>query len=178
MSNDTKINTTHRAQKSKVEILSMDECIARLKLYYGDLPVAKIMRKIGVPNSTYANWRKRGTVTSDQLVAGLINAGISLDWFFSPDKQLNYPTPSQLHLAETTKSDYQRASERTQVIKAVDAVEPLFGLFNLEKTEDNQALLIETYLAKRADHVTVSFAVKQVAKALASAQRKTKKPRS
>lgn len=178
MSNDTKINTTHRAHKSKVEILSMDECVARLRLYYGDLPLAKIMRKIGIPNSTYANWVKRGTVTSDQLVVGLINAGISLDWFFSPDKQLNYPTPSQLHIAEAMHSDYQRASERTQIIKAVEAVEPLFELFKLEKNEDNQELLVETYLARRSDHVTVSFAVKQVAKALASAQRRAKKPRT
>ncbi|WP_173919216.1 hypothetical protein [Pseudidiomarina piscicola] len=157
----------------------MDECIARLRLYFGDLPLAKMMRKLGIPNSTYANWRKRGTVTSDQLVVGLINAGISLDWFFSPNKQLNYPTPSQLHIAETVQSDYQRESEqRTQVIKAVEAVEPLFEMFKLRKTEENQALLVETYLAKRSDHVTVGFAVKQVAKALAHAQRSAKGPRN
>ncbi|WP_157981084.1 helix-turn-helix domain-containing protein [Pseudidiomarina insulisalsae] len=146
--------------------------MTRLKLYYGDQSLASLMRYLGIPTSTYSNWRKRGTVTYDHLVQGLIRAGISLDWFFAPQRQLDYPRPSQLHLAESNGGGYQRQQNDTnEVLAALAEVKPYLQRYQLSETQVNQSLLLQTYLAARADHVSVDFALDKVAQALRVCQK-------
>lgn len=166
MSNDTKINTTQGPQKSNVEMLNMDEVIARLKLYFGDESIASLMRRIGIPKSTYGNWRKRQTITYDHLVQGLLQAGISLDWFFAPRQQLNYPRPSELYLNEPIVLHYQPSSDTEEVLRATAEVKPFLQRYELPETPRNQQLLVDTYLASRADHIGIDFALNQIARAL------------
>lgn len=166
MSNDAKINTTQGPQKSNVEMLNMDEVIARLKLYFGNESTASLMRRLGIPKSTYGNWKKRRTISYDYLVQGLLQAGVSLDWFFAPRQQLNYPRPSELYLNEPIVLHYQPSSDTEEVLKATAEIKPFLQRYNLPETTRNQQLLVDTYLASRADHIGIDFALNQIALAL------------
>lgn len=166
MSNDAKTNTTQGPQKSNVEMLNMDEVIARLRLYFGDESIASLMRRLAIPKSTYGNWRKRDHITYDYLVQGLLHAGISLDWFFAPRQQLDYPRPSELHLAEPVMLHYEPSSDTQDVLHAMNEVKPILQRYGLADTPRNQQLLVDTYLASRADHIGIDFALNQIARAL------------
>ncbi|MBY6063456.1 hypothetical protein CWI80_02775 [Pseudidiomarina sediminum] len=176
MSNDDNLNSTHRQSKSNVEMLTMDEVVTRLRRYYGDQSVAALMRKLGIPTSTYGNWRKRGTVTYDHLVQGLIRCGISLDWFFAPDRHLDYPRPSQLYLSESENAAYQGEKQHTEVLTAAAEVRPFMAQYQVPETPENEALLVEVYLAARADHVNVDFALRKLAMVLGKAGKQKETP--
>ncbi|WP_126770979.1 helix-turn-helix domain-containing protein [Pseudidiomarina homiensis] len=166
MSNDTEINTTQGPQKSNVEMLNMDEVVARLRLYFGDESTASLMRRLGIPQSTYGNWRQRQNVTYDHLVQGLLRVGISLDWFFAPRQQLDYPRPSDLHVDEPIMLHYKPSSDTEEVLRATAEVKPFLRRYQLPETPRNQQLLVDTYLASRADHIGLDFALNQIALAL------------
>lgn len=169
MSNDDNLNSTHRLPKSKVEMLTMDEVIARLRRYFGDQSVAALMRKLGIPVSTYGNWRKRESVTYDHLVQGLLRCGISLDWFFAPQQHLDYPRPSQLYLGEGAATAYQGEANHTEVLMAATEVRPFIEQYKVPETPENLTAMVELYLAARSDYVNVDFALRKLAMALAKA---------
>ena len=168
MSNDTKMNSTHQTDKSKEEILSMDECLARLRMYYGESSVPSLMRRLQIPASTYGNWRKRNSVTYEHLVRGLIREGISLDWFFAPDKRLNYPTREQLYVTEVESAKYaaQAPDNNARVLAALADIRKVLQASELPETQYNQELMLKVSLAERAGQVPLRTALEQIAAAI------------
>lgn len=165
MSNDTKMNSTHQTEKSKEEILSMDECVSRLRMYYGESSVPSIMRRLQIPPSTYGNWRKRNSVTYEHLVRGLIREGISLDWFFAPEQRLNYPSREQLHVADVESAKYASncPDNNARVLAALAEIRKVLQQYGLPETQFNQELMLTLCLAERAGQVPTRLALEQVA---------------
>lgn len=175
MSKDYKMNGTPTETKSKDVLPSLEETVKRLQRVSGEKRMIRIMRWLGVSDTTFANWRRRNTVNHVVIMEALLKRGISLDWFYAEEQDLLYPMgPSRDQLAEYAERYKTGMVEET--IKALKFVEPLFKKYQVPDTEENRQILVETYLARRENYITLSFGLQQVAKALAHGYRAANAP--
>lgn len=163
---DTNLNSTPMRPESKTEFLDFDTCMARMRAISGQSRDSRAVAHFGIRYSTYSNWLRRGRINCGTLVQALLAHGTSLDKFFAPDQHLTYPTG----LAEAQILGIsEESSEFNSVqltLKAMARIEPLLRELNIECTEDEKELLIETYFGQRDDVVSLNFALRQVLKAM------------
>ncbi|RUO78222.1 hypothetical protein CWI83_04080 [Pseudidiomarina taiwanensis] len=170
MPNDTTENRPQRSFKSKQELMSVDECIEKLRYLSGCQSDSAVARWFGWKDNTLANWRRRASISYDTLVLGLLNRSVSVDWFLLPYQPLTYPSLSEYQQLQDSQRGYGHADKVAETLQALERVQPLFNEFNLAATEQNKALLVETLLLHQHDVIPVSLVLRQVARALASAQ--------
>lgn len=163
---DTKLNSTPMPIESKTEFLDFATCMSRMRAISGESRDSKAMAYFGIPYSTYSNWLRRERVNGDSLVRALLEHGTSLDRFFAPHQHLTYPTGLAEAHAIGIEEEFSALTSVQLTLKAVARIEPLQQELALEFTESEKELLVETYLGQRNEVVSLSYALRQVAKAL------------
>lgn len=170
MPNDLNENRPQNPIKSNFELPDVDTVMERLALISGERSASGIMRWLGIKPSSIANWKRRGSVNFDPIIAGLLRHRVSLDWLFAPYEDLFYPTVGQLGELNESTPLYQQNQAMNLAIEAINRIDPVLERYNLPKTETNRQLMSETYFKKRGEALILSAALNQVAKALATAQ--------
>ncbi len=164
---DTNLNSTPMPAENKTEFLDFDTCMARLRAISGESRDSKAVAYFAIPYSTYSNWLRRGRVSCGTLVQALLAHGTSLDQFFAPQQHLTYPTGLAESQALGIAEEFDGLTHVQLTLKAMARIEPLLRELNLQFSESKKELLIETYLGQRNEVVSLNFALRQVAKALA-----------
>jgi hypothetical protein len=157
--------------KSNMELPDLDTCIERLKLVSKQTSASAVMRWLGLPASTYSNWKRRKSMNYDRVIEGLLRQGVSLDWLFAPNVDLYYPNVS-LIVTEQDEVKYSAPSV-ADTMKALQYVEPIMKKHNVPMTEANHQFMTEAYFKRRGDAMLLDTALQQVALALATAQKAT-----
>lgn len=154
--------------KSNHPLPDLDTCMARLAIVSEQSSASAIMRWLGLPATTYSNWKRRQSVNYDRVIEGLLRHGVSLDWFFAPGEDLHYPNVSSF--VHEKSADYEVADGLELMLKALDVVEPIMREYGVAMTEANRKVMAETLLKRRGDGLLLETALHQVAKALVTAQ--------
>ncbi len=165
-SNDTGLNSTPMRNKSKTEFIDFDTCMTRLRAISGHTRDSKVLQYFDIPQSTYSNWLRRGRLNTGTLVGVLLAQGTSLDKFFAPDQILSYPAGVAEAQALGIHEPELVASSVSLTLRALTRIEPLLQELNIELSEAQKELLVDTYFGQRNETVSLSFALQQVAKAL------------
>lgn len=158
--------------KSNFDLPNIDTCIERLKLVSKQTSASAVMRWLGLPESTYSNWKRRGSINYDRVIEGLLRQNVSLDWLFAPNVDLLYPGVS-LTVTENEGVAYSTPSV-ADTLKALEFVEPIMERFQVPMTEQNRQFMAETFFKRRGDAMLLETALQQVALALATAQTDSK----
>src|SRR5690554_1783330 len=152
--------------KSNYQLPDLDTCMQRLAVVSEQSSASAIMRWLGLPATTYSNWKRRKSVNYDRVVDGLLRHGVSLDWFFAPGADLTYPQVSGL--VNENGADYEVSNSIEVTLKALNVVEPIMREHGVAMTEHNRKLMAETLLKGRGTGILLEAALHQVAKALAT----------
>lgn len=165
-STDSVLNTTPMAAESKTELLDFHTCMARLRAISGETRNSKALAHFGIPHSTYSNWLRRRRINTTILVEALLEHGTSLDGFYAPNRLLTYPTGLVESQVLGINEDHSDLSGIQLTIKAMTRIDAVLGELGIECSASEKELLIETYLGQRDEMVSLSYALRQVAKAL------------
>jgi len=157
--------------KSNSPLPDLDTCMGRLAIVSELSSASAIMRWLGLPETTYSNWKRRNSVNYDRVIAGLLRRGVSLDWFFAPGVDLHYPNVSSF--IHENGATYEVTDGLDVMLKALDIVEPIMREHGVAMTEANRKIMAETLLKRRGDGLLLETALHQVAKALVTAQHQT-----
>ncbi|MCC5855921.1 MAG: helix-turn-helix domain-containing protein [Idiomarina sp.] len=123
--------------------MSLASLMERLGKISGERNVAGIMRWMGVSPSSYGNWRRRDTIPYKALVEVLLEKGISLDVFFSPQQPL--AIPSELVLGEA-QSYGKTDAAKADAIEATQQVTAFMARHKVEKTDGLVRFLVDLWL--------------------------------
>ncbi|RUO80426.1 hypothetical protein CWI84_05020 [Idiomarina tyrosinivorans] len=168
-----KVNTvyhTHayvrRAPTRSIQPINLQQSIFRLKLISGKKRIKDVTQWMGVKETRYANWRRRGTVPYQIIIHALLIHGISLDWFFAAGERLYYPRPDEFEeLGEQPRiGDRER---RMRLLGALQVIDPVLEELGAERNEKHRDLMLEVFFSANNDWVSLSVALRAVAQALA-----------
>ncbi len=140
-----KINKNRPQVQPEIKSIDMDLSIVmeRLALLAGSERPTAIMRWMGLGSSTYTNWKRNGSVPYRIIVCTLLNKGISLDAFFSPEQRLT--VPDQLILAEQART-YGHEEQQENIIRATLEAKKLLSQAKLPEKELYLKFLVDLWL--------------------------------
>lgn len=144
----------------------LETCMERLRAISGEAKNVGALRWLGLTATTYANWKRRGQINYGALTKGLLERGISVDWFFAPNADLRYPGPDELPRVAEQAENYSSNQRTQRVLRALEVIDPVLDEHELPASEGNRAILVETLFQARRGFVPLATALTQVAKAL------------
>ncbi|RUO25257.1 hypothetical protein CWE09_00500 [Aliidiomarina minuta] len=143
-------NKTQQGAKIKLEEPSLDEYMERLGQLAGERKVAGILRWMDASPSSYANWRRRGTIPYKTIVNALLRRRLSLDWFFSPYMRLDIPSLPDAHVSEGLRqyaAEHVEQPDSELVIKAFSQCQALLKRYNVTPSEEFLRMMLDMYFS-------------------------------
>ncbi len=170
MPNDSNLMSPSDDSEPPLEVPDYDLTLHRLRLLSGERTPTDVLRWLGLNLFTFSNWKRRGRINFDPIIAELLRRRISLDWFFAPYENLFYPAVGQLGGINDICEQQQQSYAVDMAIEALARVDPILERHGAELSEENRQIMSDTYFKRRGNVVTLTAALNQVAKALANSQ--------
>lgn len=148
--------------------MNLDEVMERLKLIANEPRIAGVLRWLGVSASSYANWRRRGTIPYRQIVEAMLARNLSLDVFFSPQVRLDIP-PNLEHEVQDRAAPYPHCRpdvSTDEMVAAVSKMTTLLERHGATPRQDYVSLLVDLYLLGEGQQIDRLAAVEQLAASL------------
>lgn len=162
----TNLNRPQQLAEIKEEEYSLDELMERLKVLTGEERPAAILRWLDVSASSWANWRRRGTIPYKALVPALLSKGYSLDWFFAPYQRLKIPAIEGSEIKEGVKQyaqKYHESLSSEEILTAVRQVNTILEYYSVIPTEQNQKLMLDIYFMGEGETLNKMDVMEQLA---------------